>query len=107
MEGVAWLCDNAHVNWAAYKLLWDDDRFKHNIFSRCAAHLCNIMLHKLSKRSWWKDMLAAAHLLVQLFRNVGWARFAAKVKTCGKDLVGPAATRFGTNLLMLNRLVEL
>lgn len=98
--------DNAAVNWKAFKMLEVMDEYRHITFTGCAAHVLDLALEKLDDSDYLNHVISSTLMVALFFRNVTWAMIELQAKTKGKGLMRHAATRFGTNLLMVARLHE-
>ncbi len=108
------ITDSAPVNRAAAKELEID--YPHIMFPKCSAHAVNLMLKDIGKLDWVDPIIKTAKEIVKFLRahhkTLKLTREAAKELPIesvghGKELLLPGDTRFGTQVIMAGRLLEL
>eukprot|EP00955_Chlamydomonas_euryale_P056729 356537-Chlamydomonas_euryale.AAC.1 len=110
---VSIITDSASVNKSAWDHLKQD--FNNVTWVRCSAHAVNLILRDMGELKWIEGRVQEARQLVTFIRNhhgslALYRRFVSSLPQLspghGKELLMPAHTRFGTNVLMCGRLVE-
>lgn len=105
--------DNAANCLAAGKLITDE--FPWITHTPCATHSIDLLLEDFGKVPWVAEIVDAAHGVVKFITRhckvLDVYRNAPRVGPDGKkrgalELIKPVETRFGTDIMMLNRLVE-
>ncbi|GBG81669.1 hypothetical protein CBR_g32664 [Chara braunii] len=98
--------DSAGVNVAAMEVFQKDESVKHIFWIRCVAHIMDLILEDIGGIDWVAYRIAQARLVTRFFKHHRHVRevFEAYSK---KTLQLPAETRFGTNVIMMMRQVEL
>jgi Protein of unknown function (DUF 659)/hAT family C-terminal dimerisation region len=96
--------DNAANCKAAWPII--SEKYSHIVCSPCAAHCLDLLLE-----DWGKLFIASvvrdAVDIVQFINGHDGSRALMLKHSPGKGLLRPASTRFGTNVIMLQRLLEL
>ncbi|CAI5532855.1 unnamed protein product [Closterium sp. Naga37s-1] len=96
--------DNASKNKnAANKLRLE---YPHIFFTNCAAHCLDLMLHDIGKIPAIKRVLAQVHSVVMMIEGCASAVVLFRELFTKLSLVRPGATRFGTQVIMLGRFLE-
>ena len=79
---------------------------KYNLYSTpCAAHCIDLMFEDISKRESVLDLITNARKITNFIYNHGWL-LAKMRKVCGEDIVGPRATKFAKNYIVLESLLK-
>ncbi|CAI5511515.1 unnamed protein product [Closterium sp. Naga37s-1] len=96
--------DNASNNKnAANKLRVE---YPHIFFTNCAAHCLDLMLHDIGNIPAVKRVLAQVHSVVMMIKGSASAVVLFRELFTKLSLVRPGATRFGTQVIMLGRFLE-
>ncbi|CAI6001068.1 unnamed protein product [Closterium sp. NIES-65] len=96
--------DNASKNKnAANKLRLE---YPHIFFTNCAAHCLDLMLHDIGKIPAIKHVLALVHSVVMMIKGSASAVVLFRELFTKLSLVRLGATRFGTQVIMLGRFLE-
>ena len=94
--------DNGSAFVKAWKLLMK----KYNLYwTSYATHYIDLMFEDIDKRPNVANVITKAWKITNLIHNHNWL-FAQMWKVCGGDLVCPIATRFATNYIALDGLLE-
>ena len=100
--------DSAAVCVAAGAIL--EERFSHLTWTPCAPHCLDLALEDIGKLAWVKEVVANANNIVQFItaHHLSLAFFRAKSESScrGLQLLRPGETRFATNFICLQRLIE-
>ncbi|GBG89162.1 hypothetical protein CBR_g48869 [Chara braunii] len=102
----AFVTDSAGVNVSAMQIFEEDETVKHIFWIRCVAHVMDLILEDIGSIGWVASRIAQARLVTKFFKRHSHAREALEKKTKLKLLL-PAETRFGTNVIMIRRLLDL
>ncbi|GBG60142.1 hypothetical protein CBR_g3385 [Chara braunii] len=97
---------SAGVNVAAMEVFEKDKSVKHMFWIPCVAHVMNLILEDIGGIDWVATRIAQARLVTRFFKRHGHAREVLE-KLSKKTLLLPAETGFGTNVIMMTRLVDL
>ncbi|GBG70385.1 hypothetical protein CBR_g6513 [Chara braunii] len=98
--------DSAGVNVAAMEVFQKDENVKHIFWIPCVAHIMDLILEDIGGIDWVASRISQARLVTWFFKPHGHAREVLEAYS-KKTLQLPAETRFGTNVIMMTRLVEL
>ncbi|GBG79190.1 hypothetical protein CBR_g28907 [Chara braunii] len=98
--------DSAGVNMSAMEIFQEDESVKHIFWIPCVAHVMDLVLEDIGSIGWVASRIAQARLITKFFKRHSHACEALEAKTKLKLLL-PAETRFGTNVIMIRRLLEL
>ncbi|KAL3694353.1 hypothetical protein R1sor_008004 [Riccia sorocarpa] len=96
------VADNASANTLAGKLV--RDTYPHVIFGGCVAHGLGLLMEDIGKLDWVKSVVTECKTFIQFVKNhhMSHTMFLDHFSN-GATLLKPAATRFGTNCIMLDR----
>ncbi|KAL3679664.1 hypothetical protein R1sor_022620 [Riccia sorocarpa] len=96
------VADNASANKLAGKLV--RDTYPHVIFGGCVAHGLDLLMEDIGKLDWVKSVVTECKTFIQFVKNhhMPHAMFLDHFSN-GASLLKPAATRFATNCIMLDR----
>jgi Protein of unknown function (DUF 659)/hAT family C-terminal dimerisation region len=108
-ENVVQVCtDNASVMKKAVRIV--QQQWPHLYFQGCMAHALNLLLQDWSSADWASSIVEDAQKIVKFIRarHIPLALFRkhAAIHARGLSLVSPTATRFATNFLMVDRLLD-
>ncbi|CAI5467554.1 unnamed protein product [Closterium sp. Yama58-4] len=96
--------DNASNNRRAADILRDG--FPAIFFNNCAAHVLDLMLHDIGKVRAVRRVLNQVHRVVMIVKGSASAVVLFEELFSTLSLVRPGATRFGTQVIMLTRFLE-
>ncbi|CAI5507984.1 unnamed protein product [Closterium sp. Naga37s-1] len=96
--------DNASNNKRAAELLKPE--VPHVFFTNCAAHVLDLMLHDCGKVRAVRRVLAQVHRVVMMVKGSASAVVLFRTLFTKLSLVRPGATRFGTQVIMVGRFLE-
>ncbi|CAI7792389.1 unnamed protein product [Closterium sp. NIES-53] len=96
--------DNASNNKTAANNL--RSKYPHVVFTNCAAHCLDLMLHDLGNIPAVKRVLGQVHRVVMMVKGSASAAILFHELFSKLSLVRPGATRFGTQVIMLGRFLE-
>ncbi|CAI5962774.1 unnamed protein product, partial [Closterium sp. NIES-65] len=96
--------DNAANNKRAANLL--KDKYPQVFFTNCAAHVLDLMLHDMGKVKAVKRVLNQVHRVVMMVKGSASAVTLFRELFSKLALVRPGATRFGTQVIMIERFLE-
>ncbi|CAI7770992.1 unnamed protein product [Closterium sp. NIES-54] len=96
--------DNASNNKTAANNLRSE--YPHVIFTYCAAHCLDLMLHNLGNIPAVKHVLGQVHRVVMMVKGSASAVILFHELFSKLSLMRPGATRFGTQVIMLGRILE-
>ncbi|CAI5469397.1 unnamed protein product [Closterium sp. Yama58-4] len=96
--------DNASNNRRAADILRDG--FPATFFNNCAAHVLDLMLHDIGKVRAVRRVLNQVHRVVMIVKGSASAVVLFEELFSTLSLVRPGATRFGTQVIMLTRFLE-
>ncbi|CAI7851740.1 unnamed protein product [Closterium sp. NIES-53] len=96
--------DNASNNKTAANNLRSE--YPHVIFTYCAAHCLDLMLHNLGNIPAVKRVLGQVHRMVMMVKGSASAVILFHELFSKLSLMRPGATRFGTQVIMLSRILE-
>eukprot|EP00271_Cylindrocystis_brebissonii_P016901 TRINITY_DN4189_c0_g3_i1.p1 TRINITY_DN4189_c0_g3~~TRINITY_DN4189_c0_g3_i1.p1 ORF type:complete len:761 (+),score=98.79 TRINITY_DN4189_c0_g3_i1:100-2382(+) len=96
--------DNAGANRLASRMLIDE--FPKLYYTNCAAHCLDLLLEDIGKERWVAKNISLANAIVKYVKNKTWVRVLFQSKSNGKTLLKPNKTRFATQWLMLQRLLD-
>ncbi|GBG68009.1 hypothetical protein CBR_g1129 [Chara braunii] len=102
----AFVTDSTGVNVATTEVFQKDESVKHIFWIPCVAHVMDLNLEDNGGIDWVAARIAQARLVTRFFKRHGHAREVLEVFS-KKTLLLPAKTRFGTNVIMMQRLVDL
>ncbi|KAL3694547.1 hypothetical protein R1sor_008198 [Riccia sorocarpa] len=96
------VADNASANILAGKLV--RERYPHIIFGGCVAHGLDLLMEDIGKLPWVKEVVNDCKSFIKFIKNhhMTNAMFLDFFSN-GATLLKPAATRFATNIIMLER----
>ncbi|KAL3679593.1 hypothetical protein R1sor_022549 [Riccia sorocarpa] len=96
------VADNASANTLAGKLV--RDTYPHVIFGGCVAHDLDLLMEDIGKLDWVKSVVTERKTFIQFVKNhhMPHAMFLDHFSN-GASLLKPAAIRFATNCIMLDR----
>ncbi|KAL3680237.1 hypothetical protein R1sor_023193 [Riccia sorocarpa] len=96
------VADNAFANILAGKLV--RERYPHIIFGGCVAHGLDLLMEDIGKLMWVKEVVNDCKKFIKFIKNhhMTNAMFLDFFSN-GVTLLKPAATRFATNVIMLDR----
>ena len=98
------ITDNASNYVAAGKLL--EEKHPTIWWTPCAAHCLDLMLEDIGKIEWVKKCVEQAKCITRYIYNHTWVLNLMRKNTGGKELVRSAITRFATNFLTLQSLIQ-
>ncbi|CAI5998418.1 unnamed protein product [Closterium sp. NIES-65] len=96
--------DNAANNKRTANLL--KDGYPQVFFTNCAAHVLDLMLHYMGKVKAVKRVLNQVHRVVMMVKGSASAVTLFRELFSKLALVRPGATRFGTQVIMIERFLE-
>ncbi|CAI5479976.1 unnamed protein product [Closterium sp. Yama58-4] len=96
--------DNASNNKRAADMLRDG--FPQVFFTNCAAHVLDLMLHDMGNIRVVKRVLTQVHRVVMMVKGSASAVVLFREVFSKLSLVRPGATRFGTQVIMIGRFLE-
>ncbi|CAI5525359.1 unnamed protein product [Closterium sp. Naga37s-1] len=96
--------DNAANNKRAANLLKEE--YPQVFFINCAAHVLDLMLHDMGKVKAVKRVLNQVHRVVMMVKGSASAVTLFRELFSKLALVRPGATRFGTQVIMIKRFLE-
>ncbi|CAI5983237.1 unnamed protein product, partial [Closterium sp. NIES-64] len=96
--------DNAANNKRAANLLKDE--YPQVFFTNCAAHVLDLMLHDMGKVKAVKRVLNQVHRVVMMVKGSASAVTLFRELFSKLALVRPGATRFGMQVIMIERFLE-
>jgi len=96
--------DNAANYMAAGRLF--EHRHPTIFWSSCAAHCIDLMLEDIGKLDWIQQVVDKAKSITKYIYNHTIVLSAMRTYTEGKELVRPGATRFATNFISLQSVVQ-
>ncbi|CAI5973681.1 unnamed protein product [Closterium sp. NIES-64] len=96
--------DNASNNKIAANNL--RSAYPHVVFTNCAAHCLDVMLHDLGNIPAVKRVLGQVHRVVMMVKGSASAVILFHELFSKLSLVRPGATRFGTQVIMLGKFLE-
>jgi hypothetical protein len=96
--------DNAAAYVAAGRLLME--RHPTLFWSPCAAHCLDLLLEDIGKLSWVEKVIEDGRNIAKYIYNHTWVLSLMREHTGGKDLVRAGVTRFATNFLNLESILE-
>ncbi|KAL0210472.1 hypothetical protein RCL1_004908 [Eukaryota sp. TZLM3-RCL] len=76
-------------------------RYPHLTFTRCSAHMIDLILHGISKLNFITPIFDFAKRVLKLFKNHDFLKNVVETKA-KLTLLHPGETRFATNFLVLN-----
>lgn len=82
-------------------------KYKHIICSPCAAHTLDLLLEDWGKILWFECTLSDSNKVVVFITGHEGARALLRQHSPDKSLLKPGDTRFGTNSIIIHRLMEL
>ncbi|KAL3694823.1 hypothetical protein R1sor_008474 [Riccia sorocarpa] len=96
------VADNASANILAGKLV--RERYPHIIFGGCVAHRLDLLMEDIGKLPWVKEVINDCKKFIKFIKNhhMTNAMFLDFFSN-GATLLKPAATKFATNVIMLDR----
>eukprot|EP00253_Pinus_taeda_P008141 PITA_08141 len=98
------ITDSASNYVAAGKML--EEKHPTIWWSPCAAHCLDLMLEDIGKIEWVKKCVEDAKSITRYIYNHSWVLNFMRKHTGGKELVRSAITRFATNFLLLQSLIQ-
>ncbi|CAI5474566.1 unnamed protein product [Closterium sp. Yama58-4] len=96
--------DNASNNKRAADMLREG--FPQVFFTNCAAHVLDLMLHDMGNIRVVKRVLTQVHRVVMMVKGSASAVVLFREVFSNLSLVRPGATRFGTQVIMIGRFLE-
>ena len=96
--------DNAAVMTGAMRSL--EQKYPHMYRQGCAAHILDLLLEDWGKATSVKDLVKECAAIVHYIRKYQFTLALFRKASPNKALVRPVQTRFATNFLMIDRLVE-
>jgi len=75
-------------------------------WTSCAAHCIDLMLEDIGKLHWMHEVVEKAKSITKYLYNHTIVLNAMRIYTEGKEIVRPAVTRFATNFISLQSMVE-
>ncbi|GBG62849.1 hypothetical protein CBR_g32432 [Chara braunii] len=102
----AFVTDSAGVNVAAMEVFQKDESVKHIFWIPCVAHIMDLILEDIGGIDWVASCISQTRLVTRFFKRHGHAREVLEAHST-KTLLLPVETRFGTNVIMMERLVAL
>ena len=97
------IMDNAAANKKAAELLQGE--FPHIFFTNCSAHCIDLMMEAIGQEKWMKSLIEKAVEVVKFIKNHQFTQAVFRGES-SLDLLKPGATRFGTNFIMVERLLH-
>ncbi|GBG91385.1 hypothetical protein CBR_g52272 [Chara braunii] len=106
---VAICMDNALANKEAYRLLRNDQdlSLRKIAWIPCAAHCCNLMLTHIARQPWVAQVVGEGRDITLFFRRHARAAYLLSRQSPPVSLIRLRETRYGTNLIMLRRMLDL
>jgi hypothetical protein len=98
------ITDNASNYIAAGKLLMEKRR--HLFWSPCTAHCIDLILEKIGKMKGIEGLIEKARKATKFIYNHGWVLNLMRHHTNGKEILRPVVTRFATNFILIESLIE-
>ena len=98
------ITDNAANYVAAGRLLMERNRSL--FWTPCAAHCIDLMLEDMGKTSFIKEVIDQARSVPKFIYNHIWVLSLMRRHTRNKELRRPAITRFATNFITLQSLLQ-
>ncbi|KAL3676439.1 hypothetical protein R1sor_026387 [Riccia sorocarpa] len=96
------VADNASANILAGKLV--RERYPHIIFGGCVAHGLDLLMEDIGKLPWVKEVVNDCKSFIKFIKNHHMTNaIFLDFFSNGATLLKPAATRFATNVIMLDR----
>ncbi|GBG76465.1 hypothetical protein CBR_g22213 [Chara braunii] len=83
-----------------------DESVKHIFWIPCVAHIMDLILEDIGGIDWVASRISQARLVKRFFKRYGHAREVFEAHST-RTLLLPAEMRFGTNVIMMERLVAL
>ncbi|GBG64503.1 hypothetical protein CBR_g45199 [Chara braunii] len=102
----AFVTDSVGVNVTAMEVFQKDESVKHIFWIPCVAHIMDLILEDIGGIDWVASHISQVRLVTRFFKRHGHAREVLETHST-KTLLLPAETRFGTNVIMMERLVAL
>ena len=96
--------DNAANYMAAGRLF--EDKHPTIFWSSCTAHCIDLMLEDIGKLDWIQEVVDKAKSITKYIYNHTIVLSTMRIYTEGKELVRPGATRFATNFISLQSMVQ-
>ncbi|CAI5471838.1 unnamed protein product [Closterium sp. Yama58-4] len=96
--------DNASNNKSAAAIL--SEGYPSIFFTNCAAHCLDLMLHDMGKIGIVKKVLTQVHRIVMMVKGSASAVALFRTIFSKLELVRPGTTRFGTQVIMVTRFLE-
>lgn len=104
-EKIVQVCtDNAPVMVSMGKLLMA--RYPHFYFQGWGAHCLDLLLEDWGRESWVKKLIKRAKTIVVFIRGHHMSQAIFKRHSAQYQLINPGATRFATDILMIDRIVK-
>ena len=75
-------------------------------WTSCAAHCIDLMLEDIGKLAWIHEVVDKAKSITKYIYNHTNVLHTTRIYTEGKELVRPAVTRFATNFISLQSVVQ-
>jgi hypothetical protein len=101
---VQFITDNATNYVAAGKLL--EKEFPKLYWSPCASHCINLMLQDIGKLPEVSQAVSQASKITKFIYNHCFALYLMRQRTCGREILRPAPTRFATNFIALQSILN-
>ena len=98
------ITDNASNYVAAGRML--EEKHPTIWWTPCAAHCLDLMLEDIGKVDWVKKIVDQAKSITRYIYNHTWVLTLMRKNTGGKELVRAAITRFATNFLTLQSIID-
>ncbi|GBG85719.1 hypothetical protein CBR_g40447 [Chara braunii] len=111
VEKITVVCTDSFAgNTSIARMLREDPEFSQIYWIPCTAHYMDLLMHDLCKKEWAAEIISKANRVVNFFRAHRWPRSTLRTTLVTfpdlkcSCLLRPAATRFGTHYVMLQRL---
>jgi hypothetical protein len=98
------ITDNAANYVAARRML--EEKHRTIWWTPCAAHCLDLMLEDIRKIEWVKKTVEQGKSITRYIYNHSWVLNLMRKNTDGRELVKSAITRFATNFLMLQSMID-
>ena len=83
------------------------EKYPQLYYQGCCAHALDLILEDMGKQQWMKSTVEAARDIVKCLRNSQAPLAICRLHEADLALLHPAATRFATNFLIVDRLITL
>jgi hypothetical protein len=98
------IIENASNYVAAGRML--EEKHRTIWWTPCAAHCLDLMLEDIGKIEWVKNTVEQGKIITRYIYNHTWISTLMRKNTSGKELVMSTITRFATNFLTLQSMID-